>query len=610
MRNQSGGSSTTEASQQRWKARPGIAFLLRAIVFLAPLAVSVLATQVVARSIERPDGLEAAWWWAMTVFIAIGVHLIATKAARRLAPAILLFKLSLVFPDAAPSRFSVALRRGTTRQLQNRLDQGKMSDLEPSEAAKYLLSVMSEINSHDRLTRGHSERVRAYSSLIADELHLCEEDANKLQWAALLHDIGKLSVPPEILNKAGKPTDEEWQILRTHPAAAVDLISPLKDWLGEWALAASQHHERWDGAGYPAGLVGEEIALAGRIVAVADAFDVMTATRSYKKALLPAVAKEELALCAGSQFDPKVVRAFLRAGLDETTARWAPLAWLGNLPGLAQIPAAASGAGTIVATSTVILAAAALQTPLAAAPPSQVDEVVYETTREDIIIPTTITIIQSIVDRETDEDGAGSSSTTSEVDHTTTTGSRRDVTTSTGIEDTTTTSDTAGTTTTSDTAGTTTTTSQSGTTTTTSKNTTTTSGSGSPTSTTNAPTTTSQTTSTTTTTAATSTTTTTSAPTTSTSPLSPPVAVNDSYSLDKKKDLKVLKNDSSGSSSFDKKSLTVISGPAHGSTKIKKGKVQYKPDKEYVGPDAFTYRICNKGGLCDTANVSITVIED
>ncbi|MFV1991135.1 MAG: HD-GYP domain-containing protein, partial [Acidimicrobiales bacterium] len=368
MTDNKGGSATSEASEQTWEARPGIAFLLRAIVFVAPLAVSILATQTVARSVQRPSGAEAVWWWGMTLFTAIGVHWFATKAARRLAPAIMLFKLSLIFPDVAPSRFSVALRTGTTRQLQKRLDEGSISDLEPSHAAEYLLSVMSKINAHDRITRGHSERVRAYSSLISDELQLEREDANKLQWAALLHDIGKLKVPQEVLNSPNRPTDDEWQILREHPAAAVELIAPLQDWLGEWSLAASQHHERWDGDGYPLGLQGVEISLAGRIVAVADAFDVMTATRSYKKAKLPAVAKQELAHCSGSQFDPRIVRAFLRAGLDESKARWAPLAWLGNLPGLAQIPAAASSAGTIVATSTVIVAAAALQTPLAAAP--------------------------------------------------------------------------------------------------------------------------------------------------------------------------------------------------------------------------------------------------
>ncbi len=502
----------------------------------------------------------------------------------------MLFKLSLVFPDAAPSRFKVALRKGSTRQLQSRLATGEMSDLEPSQAAEYLLSVMSQMNSHDRLTRGHSERVRAYTSLIAEELGLPEVDANKLQWASLLHDIGKLSVPEEILNSPTKPTDEEWTILRAHPGAAVALMAPLQEWLGDWALAASQHHERWDGQGYPAGLHGPEISLAGRIVAVADAYDVMTATRSYKKSLPVPVAKEELAMCAGSQFDPRIVRAFLRAGLDESKAVWAPLAWLGNLPGLAQIPAAASGAGTIVATTTVIATAAALQGPLAAAPPPAPAEAPIEYTIESVWIPTTI-----VVEPAPETEVPAESPDAEDLHATAPTGSTNSAPTTASTQDTTTTTTQPESTTTTEV--TTSTTSKSGdspTTSTTSRATTTTS---SPSSTT------------TTTATTTTTTTTTTAPTTTTNQLVAPNAVGDSYSLNKKKDLKVLQNDSSGSSKFDKKTLAVIGGPGHGSTKIRKDKVQYKPDKDYVGPDAFTYRICNKDGLCDTARVSINVTD-
>ena len=143
--------------------------------------------------------------------------------------------------------------------------------------------LVGALNSHDRLTRGHSERVRAYTKMIAEELKLEPDEIDLLHWAGLLHDIGKLEVPAEILNKPSQPTEEEWEILRTHPEAGMRLVAPLREWLGEWGDAVGQHHERWDGKGYPNGLAETDISFAARIVSVADVFDVITSVRSYKK---------------------------------------------------------------------------------------------------------------------------------------------------------------------------------------------------------------------------------------------------------------------------------------------------------------------------------------
>jgi HD-GYP domain-containing protein (c-di-GMP phosphodiesterase class II) len=118
--------------------------------------------------------------------------------------------------------------------------------------------------------------------MIGEELHLKPEDVDALNWAALVHDVGKLKVRAEILNKDGTPTDEEWVVLRQHAEFGEELVAPLQGWLGEWADAVGQHHERWDGLGYPRNLSGDEISLAARIVAVADVFDVITSARSYK----------------------------------------------------------------------------------------------------------------------------------------------------------------------------------------------------------------------------------------------------------------------------------------------------------------------------------------
>ncbi len=222
------------------------------------------------------------------------------------------------------------------------------------------------------MTRGHTERVRAYTLMIGEELHLPKADLDKLHWAGLVHDIGKLEVPPAILNKAGRPDDDEWEILKQHPAAAVPLLEPLRPWLGEWADAASQHHERWDGTGYPFGLAGEQISLSGRIVAVADAYDVMTSVRSYKKAMTPEAARAELLRCAGTQFDATVVRAFLNISVGKLRLVMGPLSWiaqapvLGNLPiGTAAVTAGSSLVSVGIAVAAGLTAAASPAAPMA-----------------------------------------------------------------------------------------------------------------------------------------------------------------------------------------------------------------------------------------------------
>ena len=133
--------------------------------------------------------------------------------------------------------------------------------------------------------------------------------------AAMLHDIGKLTVPAEVLNKKGSLNPTEWEVIRRHPEEGARLIDPLRPWLGPWALAVEQHHERWDGSGYPHGLVGGQISLGGRIVAVADAFETMTTARPYQRPMSVTAARAELVRCAGSQFDPAVVRAFLNVSM-------------------------------------------------------------------------------------------------------------------------------------------------------------------------------------------------------------------------------------------------------------------------------------------------------
>jgi hypothetical protein len=181
--------------------------------------------------------------------------------------------------------------------------------------------------------------VRAYVDLLGEALRLPDGDRDRLRWAALVHDLGKTAVDPGILRKPGRLDADEWRTVREHPAAGERLAEGLRPFLGPWFDGIGQHHERWDGGGYPAGLTGQQISYAGRIVAVADAMEVMTAARSYKLPLDPATAREELVRCGGSQFDPEVVRGLLAVPLRSLRRVVGPLALLATLPLVGGRPA-------------------------------------------------------------------------------------------------------------------------------------------------------------------------------------------------------------------------------------------------------------------------------
>jgi hypothetical protein len=351
---------TADDKPQRWAARPIQAGLIRVFVFLAPIGGSVLFLHFAGRLVPVPTSsfwLFISWWIVMSgsaTMVLFGLD----RIVRRLLPLAALYKLSLVFPDAAPSRFRTALRSNTAESLEERVARAKaLKDrATPVEAAETLLSLVAELDAHDRLTRGHADRVRAYAQLIAKEMRLGSRERDLLNWAALLHDIGKLNVPSEILTKAGRPTDEEWSILRRHPEFGMALVTPLRTWLGEWSAAVTQHHERWDGNGYPTGLAGDRIALAARIVAVADVFDVITSARSYKTASASVAARNEIANCAGTQFDPRVVRAFLNVSLGRLRVVMGPLSWLAHAPLLGRLPLSPA-IGTAAASLATVTAA-------------------------------------------------------------------------------------------------------------------------------------------------------------------------------------------------------------------------------------------------------------
>ena len=167
----------------------------------------------------------------------------------------------------------------------------------------------NSIESKDRYTQGHCERVAFFACVLAESAGFNSRSLFWFRIGALLHDIGKIIVPTEVLNKPGKLTDEEWAIMKRHPEAGLELVADI-DFPGDIHVIIRNHHERWDGKGYPDGLAGEAIPFAARILCVADVYDALTTTRSYRPGLTHARAAEIMRSSAG-QFDPQLLETFL-----------------------------------------------------------------------------------------------------------------------------------------------------------------------------------------------------------------------------------------------------------------------------------------------------------
>ena len=319
-----------------WRRRRVLGLLLHATVVVVPLLVGCLIAFTATMVVSRPDGIARTVLWWMGVATASFLALtLSERLLRRLLPLAALLRLSLVFPDRAPSRFAVARRAGRPAELRRRLDTLRAAgrgDSPEARDATLTLSLIVDLAAHDKRTRGHAERTRVFADMIAESLGLNAADRARLRWAAILHDIGKLHVPAAVLNKPAALDPEERVIVDRHPAAGGEMVQPLRPWLGVWAGAVAEHHEHYDGNGYPRRLRGDSISLAGRIVAVADAFETMTAVRAYRQPLSVTAARRELVRASGTHFDPRIVRAFLEVSLGRLLLGVGPLAALAALP--------------------------------------------------------------------------------------------------------------------------------------------------------------------------------------------------------------------------------------------------------------------------------------
>ncbi len=176
-------------------------------------------------------------------------------------------------------------------------------------------SIMAQVKKKDTETFEHCVRVSRMARLLSDSAGLSIAESRVVEYAGLFHDIGKVGVPDEILMKPAKLTDHEYEVMKSHPVLSVEILKPISH-LEFFALTipgVRHHHERFDGRGYPVGLMGEDIPLASRIILVVDTFDAMTWSRPYRKGLPWEVAYKELREFAGRQFDPKLVDIFLNA---------------------------------------------------------------------------------------------------------------------------------------------------------------------------------------------------------------------------------------------------------------------------------------------------------
>jgi diguanylate cyclase (GGDEF)-like protein/putative nucleotidyltransferase with HDIG domain len=202
-----------------------------------------------------------------------------------------------------------------SKMLPSLTETAGVSSAAEKEASSIIYALAATIEARDPYTYGHSRKVSSYAVALAEAIGLPSEKVTVVSTAALLHDIGKIGIPDEVLNKVGKLEAETWDLIQSHSKLSATIVGHVVS-LVSCLPAILHHHERWDGSGYPSGLKGEAIPIEARILAIADSFDAMTSPRPYRQAMSYKKVLDELKRCSGTQFDPSLVEAFLPIALS------------------------------------------------------------------------------------------------------------------------------------------------------------------------------------------------------------------------------------------------------------------------------------------------------
>jgi putative nucleotidyltransferase with HDIG domain len=278
-----------------WSEWPIYAFALLA-QFGFDFAATTLRARLIDGSSPRENLRLLAPVYALDAALA-PIGLLVTYAAIEVGPAVCLLAIPLA-----------AVLAVLSRERETRIEQA----LELSSAYQGTALLLGDVVEADHAYTGsHSRDVVELSLAVSDELGLNFEQRRNVEFAALLHDVGKIAVPQEIIDKPGALDDEEWEIMRRHTIEGETMLNRVGGVLAEVGRIVRSSHEHYDGSGYPDGLAGEQIPIEARIVTCCDAFSAMTTTRSYREAMLAEAAVAELHACMGTQFDPKVVRALV-----------------------------------------------------------------------------------------------------------------------------------------------------------------------------------------------------------------------------------------------------------------------------------------------------------
>lgn len=282
---------------------------------------------LVVRALKAQDIVQSATFSRNGESLITAAIPLATDAGTYAGAIAIDFSLDQMTAESEPERrFIIAATAGASALIfvslltlaiaaQRELDRRRR--IADSTFLQTMQGIAAIVDQRDPYTAGHSQRVADYSALIAKKLKLPQQQVEDVRWSALLHDLGKIGIPDNVLLKPGALDDAERAVISQHPTIGYSILEPVEA-MATIAPCVLHHHERWDGRGYPKGLAGERIPLLSRVIAVADTFDAMTTTRPYRTALTVAEARQRLAAGAGSQWDSRCIDAAL-ALIDDGT---------------------------------------------------------------------------------------------------------------------------------------------------------------------------------------------------------------------------------------------------------------------------------------------------